>query len=106
MFLNQAMHKPSLQKIILAYLELKKEWVPEYALRSTQTPFGWIGSSGDVRCREMARKGLIQRKVEGKYAYLKHKEGTGIIEELRSLKEDSRPEHIKDVLDKRQTRLI
>jgi hypothetical protein len=54
---------------IVAYLWYVGDWQPTHALRSVETPFGWIGSAGDVRVRELARNDCVDKlkyKVESK----------------------------------------
>lgn len=34
---------------------------------NAETPNGWIGKSGDRRCRELAEAGRIERRLNGKY---------------------------------------
>ena len=81
----------TLKEIIIAHLKRIGDWEPEYKLRAIETNFGWIGSSGDVRCRELAREGQLERKIEGKYAYYRVKKSS-LIEELRKIKiEDGKP---------------
>ena len=56
-------------KIVVDYLKSNyPHWIPAYKLRSIDTEFGWLGSQGDRRCRELAEKGTIERKLIGKYA--------------------------------------
>ncbi len=48
-------------------------WVYGYELQSTNTNYGWIGSNGGRRCRELASKGVIERrenKGEVQYRYI------------------------------------
>lgn len=62
------------KEIITEYLKsLNGEWVKEYNLRAVHTPYGWIGSSGDRRCRELAEEGIIERRISGKYAEMRIK---------------------------------
>lgn len=66
------------KEIILKYLEhlhlgdREGGWVYEYRLRSIHTPFGWLGSQGDRRCRELAQEGKLERKKDGKYAMYRY----------------------------------
>lgn len=58
----------TLPEIILNVLEHSyPNWTYGYKLRSVDTPYGWLGSSSDVRCRELERKGEIEKRGEGKY---------------------------------------
>ncbi len=63
----------SYQQIILKVLESKHDWIPEYALEKVNTEWGWIGSSGGRRTRELAGRGLIERRKIGKYAEFRAK---------------------------------
>lgn len=88
------MKKPSQKQIILDYLKTIKhnaqneegQWVREYALRSTNTPFGWLGFQADRRCRELHQNGKIERRLNGKYAEYRYKET-----ELPSIVVNNRP---------------
>lgn len=55
---------------IVAYLwSIYPDYAPTHELRSRETPFGWIGSAGDVRVRELARNDCadkLKNKVESK----------------------------------------
>ncbi len=69
------MEKKSQKQIILEVLKdaLKNsneelQWIREYSLRSTNTSFGWLGFQADRRCRELHQEGLIERRLNGKYA--------------------------------------
>ena len=74
--------KISQKQIILDHLKAIKEnskddegqWVREYNLRSTNTPFGWLGFQADRRCRELHQDGQIERRLNGKYAEYRFKE--------------------------------
>lgn len=43
-------------------------FVRAYNLEKVQTKWGWIGSSGSRRARELAEEGLIERRVTDGYA--------------------------------------
>jgi hypothetical protein len=56
--------------------------VPTYRLQSVDTDFGFIGSSGERRVRELARNapgipaelvGKIEKKREGKYEWFRNR---------------------------------
>lgn len=58
--------------ILVAYLWYLGDWTPTHALRGVETPFGFLGSAGDVRARELARnecadqlKGKVERARGG-----------------------------------------
>ncbi len=52
---------------IIKTLEGYGEWLPSFKLMNAKTPYGWIGKSGDRRCRELAEAGRIERQLNGKY---------------------------------------
>lgn len=58
----------TLQKIILKVLESKNDWVRSYDLEKVSTPWGWIGSSGSRRARELAKEGEIEHRITSGYA--------------------------------------
>ncbi len=66
--------------IIVAYLWQQKEFLPTHKLQSIKTDFGFIGSSGEQRVRELARndecippelRNKIEKKRKGKYEYFR-----------------------------------
>lgn len=70
---------------IVAYLWYVGDWQPTHELRSRETLFGWIGSAGDVRVRELARdecadrlKRLVEREegrklgLDPRYEYFRY----------------------------------
>lgn len=70
--------KHTQEEIVVRYLAARPgEWVSSYDLMKKETAWGWLGSQGDRRARELALKGVyelegtthyIERKHEGKYA--------------------------------------
>lgn len=61
--------KLSYRKIIGEIVKDGK-WHPSWHFICQQTSLGWIGTSGDRRCRDMAVNGLLLRKiVEGTAMY-------------------------------------
>jgi hypothetical protein len=69
--------------VIVAWLHYthQGEWVPTFKLQSVETEFGFIGSSGEQRVRELARNdaaipkeliGKIEKKREGKYEWFRY----------------------------------
>jgi hypothetical protein len=67
--------------ILVAHLWKVREWQPTHLLQSRETEFGYIGSSGEQRVRELARNdaaipkelvGKIEKKREGKYEYFRY----------------------------------
>jgi DNA-binding transcriptional ArsR family regulator len=58
------------RNLILTYLRSKTPaWVPSYDLEKARTEWGWLGTSGGRRARELAEAGLVERKIDGKYSY-------------------------------------
>lgn len=41
--------------VVVAYLHQQKSWLPTHLLQGRDTDFGFIGSSGEQRVRELAR---------------------------------------------------
>lgn len=69
------MKKFSQKEIILNLLkESPGNWFPSYSLLKASTRWGWIGSQGDRRARELAEEGKIVVRHQGKYAEYKCKE--------------------------------
>ncbi len=73
--------------IIVLYLRDRSGWLPTHDLMMTQTPYGYIGSAGHVRARELARnecpdklKNMVERAegrdigLDPRYAYFRYKE--------------------------------
>jgi hypothetical protein len=56
------------KEIILNLLRSDDRWFASYELMKANTKWGWIGSQGDRRAREMAEAGQIEVRHEGKYA--------------------------------------
>lgn len=72
------MKRLTLQDIITLHLAEVREWVASYQLSKLQTKWGWIGSSGERRARELAEAGdhlvrgmvyAIEKEQRGKYVY-------------------------------------
>lgn len=42
-------------EIIVAHLWQHEDWTPTHQLQNVNTPYGFIGSAGHVRARELAR---------------------------------------------------
>lgn len=56
------------QAIILKTLQDVNDWVPSYRLVKIDTEYGWLGTSGDRRARQLHEEGFIDRRHNGKYA--------------------------------------
>ena len=77
--------KPTQKAIILSFLRSSGGWVPSWDLEKKNTQWGWIGTSGGRRCRELYEGGTIEREIRGRYVYYRIPK-TGIVEELAQLK--------------------
>jgi hypothetical protein len=77
--------------IIVAYLWHHLGWVPTHQLHGVDTPFGFIGSAGAVRVRELARgdcaqhlKGKVDRArggeigLDARYEYFRYRPSSAI----------------------------
>jgi hypothetical protein len=63
----------ALKQIYKGFEDKDLAWVYGYELQSTATNAGWIGSNGGRRCRELASKGLIERREKNgqvQYRYI------------------------------------
>ena len=49
------------------------DWLRDENLRSLDTEFGFIGSQGDRRIREMVKAGVLERRLNGRYAEVRLK---------------------------------
>jgi hypothetical protein len=61
------MKKLSQKQIVLNYLQSINDWVPSYQLTKLNTPWGFIGSQGDRRARELSTNDCpfaLMNKVE------------------------------------------
>jgi hypothetical protein len=77
--------KHTQSEILVMFLADQRDWVPAHDLSKLSTPYGYVGSAGDVRARELARnecsdklKGKVER-AEGRdigldlrFAYYRH----------------------------------
>jgi hypothetical protein len=68
--------------MLVAYLWQQKGWLPTHKLQSIETDFGFIGSSGEQRVRELARndacipeelRNKVEKKREGKFEYFRYR---------------------------------
>ena len=58
------------REIVLTIVEARHpEPVPSWDLQKTQTPWGWLGTSGDRNARRLAEDGYLERTMKGKYVY-------------------------------------
>ena len=68
------------QEILLAYLKDENTWKPAPFLCAKSTRFGWLGSQGDKRARELFAKGLLERRpgselgLDPRYKYYRYKQ--------------------------------
>src|SRR5216683_6942344 len=76
----------TLHETIVVYLWERDEWVPAHELVKLDTLYGYVGNSGDVRARELARndcpeklKGKVERAegrdigLDPRFAYFRYK---------------------------------
>ena len=59
----------SYKEKIIKILKEANDWVPGYKLININTEYGWIGSSSSRRLRELAEKGMLERKIDNKYVW-------------------------------------
>lgn len=45
------------------------EPVPSWNLQKVNTPWGWLGISGDRSARRLAEHGILNREMHGKYVF-------------------------------------
>jgi len=45
------------------------EPVPSWNLQKVNTPWGWLGTSGDRAARKLAEHGILNREMHGKYVF-------------------------------------
>lgn len=69
--------KNSEHKIIVNYLyDLRKwseGWVLAGKIRSISTPYGFIGFRGDRNVRDLVKMGILERRMNGKFAEVRYK---------------------------------
>jgi hypothetical protein len=71
------MKKPTQTDIIVKLLNSEpSRWYKSYELLKANTPWGFLGSQGDRRARELAESGQIEVRHIGKYAEYRAKEPT------------------------------
>jgi hypothetical protein len=79
--------KRTQHEILVMFLGDRRDWVPAHALQKLETPYGYVGSAGDVRARELARgdcpdrlKDKVEREegrdigLDPRFAYYRFKE--------------------------------
>jgi hypothetical protein len=58
--------------IIINYLSALGTWQYEYKIRAIRTQDGsWIGARGDRDVRDLVARGVLERKLDGKYAMVR-----------------------------------
>ncbi len=73
-------------QILVMFLGDRRDWVPAHELQKLSTPYGYLGSAGDVRARELVRnecpdklKGKVERAegrnigLDPRFAYYRFK---------------------------------
>jgi hypothetical protein len=79
--------KRTQHEILVMFLGDRRDWVPAHELSKLLTPYGYVGSAGDVRARELARnecsdklKGKVERAegreigLDPRFAYYRFKQ--------------------------------
>lgn len=61
--------KLSQSETIVRVLSDAQGWVPSYNLEKVETPWGFIGTSGLRRCRELVAAGKIEKREQGKFVW-------------------------------------
>ncbi len=75
------------EMLIMFLADQRGTWVPAHELSKLSTPYGYVGSAGDVRARELARnecpdklKGKVERAegrdmgLDPRFAYYRYKQ--------------------------------
>ena len=66
--------KPTQKEIICKLLsEDPHKWWFTYELQKVNTKYGWLGTQGDRRARELREEGRLQSEGDGKYEKFKWK---------------------------------
>ena len=63
----------TIKENILQTLKEAGTWVMGYDLEKVRTRYGWIGTCGGRRCRELAAEGKIDHEIRDGYACYKAK---------------------------------
>lgn len=58
---------------IIKYLKEIDDWVLAGKIRSIETKFGWIGFRGDRDTRSLVQAGVLERRLNGKFAEVRYK---------------------------------
>lgn len=67
--------------IILRHLDKHNtQWFKSHELQQRELSSGWVGSRGSRDCRDLAEKGLIKVRHDGKYAEYSSIENKPLIE--------------------------
>lgn len=78
------------QQIIVLYLASRTgEWFPSFDLSKKDTGFGWIGSQGERRARELAEMG--QYELNGVVYYIEKRQGKKYAEYRVTFSETKKP---------------
>lgn len=70
-------------QIILAFISDNNDWTPSHALEKVDTVWGYIGTSGLRRCRELVNEGRLEVKNgsqvgrDRRFAYYRIKQPIG-----------------------------
>ena len=68
------------KQIILNILREAKEPVPSYNLEKVSTKWGWLGTSGLKRCRELEVEGKIHKSYKDGYVWYESEPPQRIVE--------------------------
>jgi len=74
------------QKEIIMRLLSNGEWIKSYELVKVNTPWGWLGTDGTRRARELVESGWAERRKNGKYEEFRHIQKVSKINMLKEIK--------------------
>lgn len=61
------------KEILVLHLRERGNWVKEYELYRTETRWGWLAPSAPRRVRELVADGILERRMNGRYAEVRFK---------------------------------
>jgi len=64
------------KQILINYLQESGKWIEGFKLRGFPTKWGFVGSQGDRRLRELAHEGKIDHKIENGFSFYRAKPKT------------------------------
>lgn len=86
------------KEMIKEHLAAQGGWVRGYELRGKETQFGFLGSQGDRRARELAQAGEISHRIEDGFAEYRAK----TLINLPISGDNYRPERTREMVELRQ----